>query len=193
MPQICGDRNPPTSKNSLSIPLIPTPAERKRALLNLLSLSICLGGPAMLMPVSYGQSTVSEYKYDDLGRLEKVETDDGTTIEYDLDDVGNREAVTTMLPAPPVASNDSVSISLYSSTLKNVVANDSDPNGDPLTITSVTQPWNGNVVIWSSTSLYITGSAVGTTSFSYTISDGHGGTDTGWVFFQVTSSGPPPP
>jgi YD repeat-containing protein len=143
------------------------------------------------------------YDYDALGRLITVTKDDGTLVDYDYDAAGNRQSKDTRLAGepppppppndPPNAADDSVLVpGVYESAFKNLVANDTDPNGDPLTIASVTQPWNGQVSIVSSTSVDVLGTAAGTGTFSYTISDGNGGTDTATVTVSVRSWGGDP-
>ena len=69
-----------------------------------------------------------------------------------------------------------------------VLINDSDPDGDNLTVTSFTQPGNGSVTVGSNGSLQYTPDANynGSDSFTYTISDGNGGTDTATVNINVT-------
>ena len=68
-------------------------------------------------------------------------------------------------------------------TALNVLANDSDPDGDPLTIISVTQPvgGNGTVRISGSQVIFTPKNPFLIDSFTYTISDGKGGTATGMV------------
>ncbi len=71
-----------------------------------------------------------------------------------------------------------------------VLGNDTDPDGDALTVTGVTQGANGSVVID-----VVTGNPIytpnagftGTDSFTYTISDGNGGTDTATVTVTVNA------
>jgi YD repeat-containing protein len=96
----------------------------------------------------------------------------------------------TVSPAanqPPVAVDDSYDIvtpigaGSQTATLY-VLTNDSDPNGNPLTITALTTPTNyATAVIQSGNRVYVTGIRIGTTTFNYTISDGQGGTDVGMV------------
>uniref|UniRef100_UPI002610B880 Ig-like domain-containing protein n=1 Tax=uncultured Christiangramia sp. TaxID=503836 RepID=UPI002610B880 len=61
-----------------------------------------------------------------------------------------------------------------------VLNNDSDPDGDELTVTEVTQPGNGSAVINTDGTVTYSPNANfnGTDTFTYTISDGNGGTDT---------------
>ncbi|WP_299157100.1 cadherin-like domain-containing protein, partial [uncultured Christiangramia sp.] len=65
--------------------------------------------------------------------------------------------------------------------------NDSDPDGDELTVTEVTQPGNGSAVInTDGTVTYSPNENFnGTDTFEYTISDGNGGTDTATVTVTI--------
>ena len=86
----------------------------------------------------------------------------------------------------PVANNDSVTAIQASQVTVNVVSNDTDANGDSLTVTSVSADY---CTIYSSTSLDCSAGPTGTRTFTYTISDGFGGTDTGTVTLTVTGGG----
>jgi hypothetical protein len=77
----------------------------------------------------------------------------------------------------PTAQNDSASVTDGTSVTIAVLANDSDPDHDALSITGVTQPGHGVATIASGAIVYAPVSAFsGTDTFRYTISDGHGGT-----------------
>jgi VCBS repeat-containing protein len=69
-----------------------------------------------------------------------------------------------------------------------ILANDSDVDGDTLTATSATLPANGTFLPAGSTALTYTPRAnfTGVDTFSYTISDGHGGTASATVTITVT-------
>ncbi len=72
-----------------------------------------------------------------------------------------------------------------------VLANDSDPDGDGLSISSVTSGQNGTVSITGSGLLYQPNSGfAGTDTFSYTATDGNGGSGTATVTVTI---GPEPP
>jgi hypothetical protein len=89
----------------------------------------------------------------------------------------------------PVASADSLTVAEdASATVVNVLANDSDPDGDTLTVSAVTQPANGTVT-FNATSVSFTPDANfnGSTSFTYTVSDGNGGNSTATVSVTVTA------
>jgi Domain of unknown function (DUF4347)/Bacterial Ig domain len=99
---------------------------------------------------------------------------------------------------PPMAVNDSITTSGTPATI-GVLTNDTDPNGDPLTITGTTDGMNGMVTTDPGPTSSPTDDVViytpnagftGTDSFTYTISDGMGGLDTATV--TVTVGGTPP-
>ena len=85
---------------------------------------------------------------------------------------------------PPVAVNDVFIVPCKTSTLLDVLANDSDKDGDSLTITSITQPSkagisigpNGKTLIYNPTEVCFVSD-----TFTYTISDGKGGKATATV------------
>jgi len=87
---------------------------------------------------------------------------------------------------PPVANNDTASSALGVPVTVPVLANDSDPDGDPLTIVSVS-PTNGTAVI-SGTNVVFTPTTNLTGTVSYTITDGFGGTNSALVTISVTNS-----
>ncbi|HEX5718560.1 MAG TPA: Ig-like domain-containing protein [Thermoanaerobaculia bacterium] len=74
-----------------------------------------------------------------------------------------------------------------------VLANDVDPDGDPLTLTAVTQGANGSVAIEGDDSVTYTPNEgfSGSDTFTYTVS-AEGGTDTGTVYVTVFGTNDPP-
>lgn len=92
----------------------------------------------------------------------------------------------------PDAVDDTASVNKNSSANTiNVLANDSDADSDPLTITAVSQGTHGTVVNNSTTVSYSPAAAFsGTDSFTYTISDGRGGSDTATVNVTVVNHPP---
>ena len=68
-----------------------------------------------------------------------------------------------------------------------VTGNDTDPDGDPLTVVSHTHGTKGTVTCTTSTCTYVPGvDTSGTDAFTYTVADGRGGTDTATVTMTVT-------
>ena len=92
---------------------------------------------------------------------------------------------------PPVAVNDTATVSYRGTATINVRANDSDPDSNPLTITAAGSATKGTVSINADGTLrYVHTSSFGlgtsaTDSFSYTISDGNGGTATASVTVTI--------
>jgi hypothetical protein len=82
--------------------------------------------------------------------------------------------ITNPANSKPVAVNDTVVLSAKEATLIDVLANDSDPDGDTLIVSSVTQGSKGSVEITTNGQLLYTPAKnfKGSDSFSYTISDG---------------------
>ncbi len=95
---------------------------------------------------------------------------------------------------PPQASDSSFSVEQDSADNRlDVLANDSDPDGDALTIVEVTSPGNGAAVISGDAVLYTPAADFfGSDQFSYTIDDGFGGQATATVTVTVARANQPP-
>ena len=92
----------------------------------------------------------------------------------------------------PVA-NDDVAVHATAAVTIDVLANDYDPDNDPLTITSVGTPSNGTAVLNSDGSVTYTptsGTTATTDSFTYSISDGNGGTSSATVSVFIANRAP---
>ena len=124
------------------------------------------------------------------------------SFTYTIDDGAGGTATTAVsltVNAPvnqaPVSVDDSgfstsqdTALTIASSML---LANDSDPNGDPLAITEVSGATNGTVAFDSQTNVITftpNANYTGTANFSYTVSDGTGGTATASVGLTVTTA-----
>jgi len=111
---------------------------------------------------------------------------------------GSDTAVVTVTVAaantPPVAVNDSAATQSGKPVIIPVLANDTDPDGDALKVASATQGGGGTVVVNVDNTLTYTAAATfsGTDSFSYSASDGRGGSDTAVVTVSVTAVNYPP-
>jgi uncharacterized repeat protein (TIGR01451 family) len=87
----------------------------------------------------------------------------------------------------PVAVDDSDTTPADTPVTIDVLHNDSDPDGDTLTIASVTQGTHGSVTNNGGDVTYTPATGfTGIDSFTYTVSDGNGGTDTATVTVTVT-------
>ena len=107
---------------------------------------------------------------------------------YWVDVVFNQSTVNNA----PVAANDNgfttYSNTALSITAASLLANDTDPDGDQLTITGVNGATNGTVTLDSQANSVIftpTTGYIGAAGFSYSISDGRGGTSTATVSLNV--------
>lgn len=101
----------------------------------------------------------------------------------------------TVLPVndAPAAANDSASTAQDAAVAIAVLANDSDIEGDALAVFEVAAPANGLAAINPDGTITYTPNAgfSGSDSFSYTLSDGHGGFAVGTVAIAVTPAQPP--
>lgn len=93
-------------------------------------------------------------------------------------------------PAPPSAINDTATTAFNTPVTIPVLVNDSDPNGDVLSITSVTQGAHGAVIINDGITVTYAPEAgyFGTDSFTYTISDGNGGLAIATVYVIINAA-----
>lgn len=94
----------------------------------------------------------------------------------------------------PQASDDQFTVETDSAdNAFDVLANDSDADGDTLSIVSVTQPANGQASVSGDQVLYTPSAGfIGTDSFSYTVEDGFGGQASATVTVTVQSANEPP-
>lgn len=143
-----------------------------------------------------GKTVLAEqYTYDELGRLIEVNAGTGSSRKYrkySLDKVGNRTEVKSGLGnAAPVANPDWV---IFYKSQGYVwffpLDNDTDADGDTLTVQSMTQPWYGTVHelfpgtgiwVYECPSYWWQCQNLTWDIFDYTVTDGHGGTSTTYV------------
>ncbi|HEU4920907.1 MAG TPA: S8 family serine peptidase [Candidatus Limnocylindrales bacterium] len=96
---------------------------------------------------------------------------------------------------PPDAVDDAATTTEGVAVSIPVLANDSDPDGDALSVSAVGDPANGTAILDpSGTAIQYTPDAAfsGSDAFGYTISDGEGGTDSATVTLTVTAVDDPP-
>lgn len=87
----------------------------------------------------------------------------------------------------PTAANDSATTPSGVAVTMDVLANDADPDGDALSIASLTPPANGAAIVINGRVVYTpNASFVGSDSFTYTITDGKGGSASATVTITVT-------
>lgn len=115
------------------------------------------------------------------------------------DSAGNETAASTIAEATtlpnqsPVANNDTASLAEDGTITLNVLANDSDGDGDTLSLVSTTPASHGSVTQSGNSVIYKPGSNYnGDDAFGYTISDGFGGTASAQVFLTISPVNDPP-
>ena len=103
------------------------------------------------------------------------------TITDSLGSTASANVAVAVTPPPPIANNDSGVAAAENTVLSMpasvLLANDSDPNGLPLSISGVSNPGNGTVAYDPSTQTVTftpTSNYLGPASFTYTITDGQG-------------------
>ncbi len=138
----------------------------------------------------------------DAGRLRYVPEANfsGTdTLRYVVEDGdGARDSarvVVTIVPVndAPVATDDSVSVNEDDSVTVDVLANDSDADGDSLAVASVADPAHGQAAVEGGAVRYTPAANYnGADSFSYVVSDGNGGADTAAVTVTVVAANDAP-
>ena len=106
-------------------------------------------------------------------------------------------ALVTITVAPvndaPVAQNDSATTPQNTVVTINALANDSDPENNSLSSVAFTQPANGTVLPSGTNFLYSPFNGfIGNDAFTYTITDGQGGTNSATVNLTVTAAGGTP-
>ncbi|MBC6481235.1 MAG: tandem-95 repeat protein [Hormoscilla sp. GM7CHS1pb] len=118
------------------------------------------------------------------------------TFFYTIDDgnegvVSSRVTVTVGGPQPPVAADDSAVTTSATDVTIDVLANDTDPDGDSLSIQSIgTETPNGGTLSLSGNEIVYTPEATfsGTDSFTYSITDSQGGNNSATVSVTVIAN-----
>ena len=89
----------------------------------------------------------------------------------------------------PIANNDSATSSGGNAVEINLTANDIDPNGDTFSITSNTQPTNGDLIMNGNVATYVPNENFeGTDSFTYEICDSEGACNSATVSINVINN-----
>ncbi len=124
----------------------------------------------------------------------------GDSFTYTVDDGQGHSSQATVAVSvtpvndAPVALDDAATTTAPGAVVVSVLANDSDVDGDALTVTGVTQPSGGAgsaSVTGNGTTVTYTppASLAGTAVFTYTVGDGHGGSASATVTVTVQPAG----
>src|SRR6056297_3227787 len=156
-----------------------------------LSLATILGVSVGLVDV-FGNDTPVEED-------ETVSTDEDTDVSEDDTDPADdnipvaRNDTASTDDDIPLAEDDTAETTWDTAVSIDVLGNDSDPDGDPLTVTAASAP-NGSVTVEDDNSLTYTPNAgfTGPDTITYEISDGAGGTATASVAMSVAAANSAP-
>ena len=161
------------------------------------------GDPLTVTSASSPDGTVTINPDGSLDFTPNTDFNGPTTIQYTIDDGngGTDTATVTINVAPvnddPVAEDDTGATQEdvpVTFTAAELLANDSDVDGDALTITSVGTSTNGVAVLNADGSVTFTPELdfTGTASFEYTVEDGNGGIDTATVTIEIPTANDAP-
>ena len=146
-------------------------------------------------PVATALPTGADANGDDTLAIEPGDTITATYVDPS-NDTGAQETVSgngTVPNLDPTAGNDSAATAPGNPVSIPVLLNDSDPEGAPLTITGVTQPAVGGTASIGPDGTVVfdpTPGFTGQITFSYTVSDPHGGTATATVSVNIDPRAP---
>lgn len=111
-----------------------------------------------------------------------------------LTDTATVAITVTCVNDPPLAADDAASTAEDTTVHVHVLTNDSDPDGDTLSVVSATDPAHGTTSVSGGDSIAYTPDAnyCGSDTFDYTVRDSSAATATGHVFVTVTCVNDPP-
>jgi hypothetical protein len=154
------------------------------------------GNPITIVDVTDGAKGSTEVLGDVVVYSPAQDATGADSFTYTIEDTEGRQSdatvSVTITPAndDPVAVDDAIEVELNAGIAPvDVLANDTDVDGDELSVESATQSDHGSVVLNGGVVRYWPDTGyTGTDSFNYTIEDGYGGSDTATVTVTVTSA-----
>lgn len=135
-------------------------------------------------------SFVNVFFNDDSVYDEIVITTDQNTSAFESDNhtfsnIKQEIRGTVVQNTAPIANDDTATVTILNSVIIDVLANDTDPEGDATTIASIDNIFGGNAVIEDNKIVYTADSIPGEFSLTYTVQDAYGKTDSGTVVITV--------
>ena len=120
------------------------------------------------------------------------------TFAYTVEDgYGGSDTATVTVTVnenqPPRAQDDTLAVRAGLAATLDVLANDSDPDGDTLSLAAASDGAHGSVECTPAGSCTYTSAPdyAGPDAFTYTVEDGYGGADTGTVTVTLSQNEPP--
>ncbi len=131
------------------------------------------------------------YTYDSMGRLATSTDDHGAITTYVYDAAGNRTSVNSTVNTLPTSAPFSFTTAMNTAVGFDPRTSAASPSGYALSVSGAGSPAHGTATFTSTSITYTpTSSYVGRDSFTYSVSDGHGGSATGAVNMTVSPTGP---
>ncbi|WP_417529127.1 retention module-containing protein [Marinomonas shanghaiensis] len=137
------------------------------------------------------------YTYQVTASVDKIPAGAQETFSYMIQDSDGSASSATLsinvgTNAAPVAQNDAFTGEMAQGleiSVTSLLANDTDTDGDTLTVTSVSNAQNGYAYLNSEGNVVFTpvSGFTGTASFNYTVSDGNGGKDTATATINIVA------
>lgn len=152
--------------------------------------------PLTITATTNGTKGVVSYAGNTVTYTPNLNANGSDTFTYTINDgnggtaVGTVNVTLTAINDIPIAINDSITVIQNTAYTFNPVVNDSDADGNPLSITAKTDGTKGLVTFTSNSLTYTPNlNATGADSFTYTISDGNGGSATATVSLTIVATG----
>lgn len=141
--------------------------------------------------VTYYQGSMKSGSFSWTSPIRTAASSTNLTVTCSNSGSSDSKSVTTSVTSNknPIATNDSRAIAEDNGEIAiSVLANDSDPDNHSISLTGISQPSHGTSRYSGSTVYYkVNSNYFGSDSFTYTISDGWGGSTTGTVSISVSS------
>jgi VCBS repeat-containing protein len=202
LPPVATSPSAPGLEDAASIPIVLSGTDPDGSVISITLISLPSGGVLYTDAVLTQPATIGTYAGDSLTFYfaPLANANGAVTFQYELTDSSGdvTPAVATITVQavndnPSAVTDESVPVAHDTTTVIDVLANDSDIDGDPLTVTDVGTPTNGTAVINADGTISYTPNPgfSGFDSFEYTIADGQGGTATTTVSVDVAANLPP--
>lgn len=143
-------------------------------------------GVIMLAGLNVSAARADTFEYDALGRVIRIEYDNGRIVEYNYDATGNRTSSVISGDASPVAVDDFYTQNVNQVKFLRVLDNDTDPGGLTLRLQSFTTPTPpGATATKSGNRVRFVATSAGVYTFQYTVRNTLFLTDTATVTVTV--------
>jgi hypothetical protein len=186
-PAVVGDESTTPEDTSVNIPVVANDSDPEGDTMTVAGFTLAAHGIVTLNPDGTLNYT-PELNFNGTDGFTYTVSDGVLTTE------GTVVVAVTPVNDTPLAADDSVTTEEDTPVALNVLANDADVEGDALAVEGITQGMHGAVIVNPDGSLAYQPEADfnGSDAFTYTVSDGHGGSATATVNVEVSPANDPP-